>query len=84
MTMVDQLYEVGSQLPPRALAELLDFAEFLRHRNTPVGDNNKKGRAKMTTKNRTRQLTPNTKAYPLGKCWKTYSSSNPCVKIDLN
>lgn len=36
MTMVDQLYEVGSQLPPPALAELLDFAEFLRQKNTPT------------------------------------------------
>ena len=33
MTMVEQLYEVGSKLPPPALAELLDFAEFLRQRN---------------------------------------------------
>ena len=36
MTMVDRLYEVGSQLPPPALAELLDFAEFLRQRNAPA------------------------------------------------
>lgn len=28
MTMAEQLYEVGSKLPPPALAELLDFAEF--------------------------------------------------------
>lgn len=35
MTMVEQLYEVGSKLPPPALAELLDFAEFLRQRTLP-------------------------------------------------
>ena len=33
MTMVEKLYEIGSKLPPPALAELLDFAEFLRHKN---------------------------------------------------
>ena len=33
MTMAEQLYEVGSKLPPPALAELLDFAEFLRQKN---------------------------------------------------
>lgn len=32
MTMAEQLYEVGSKLPPPALAELLDFAEFLRQK----------------------------------------------------
>ncbi len=36
MTMADQLYEVGSKLPPPALAELLDFAEFLRQKCAPV------------------------------------------------
>ena len=35
MTMVEQLYEVGSKLPPPALAELLDFAEFLRQKSLP-------------------------------------------------
>ena len=33
MTMAEQLYEVGSKLPPPALAELLDFAEFLRQKS---------------------------------------------------
>ena len=33
MTMVEQLYVVGSALPPAAQAELLDFAEFLRQKN---------------------------------------------------
>lgn len=33
MTLAEQLYEVGSKLPPPALAELLDFAEFLRQKN---------------------------------------------------
>lgn len=36
MAMVDRLYELGSQLPPPALAELLDFAEFLRQKNAPA------------------------------------------------
>ena len=36
MTMVEQLYEVGSKLPPAALTELLDFAEFLRQKNMPI------------------------------------------------
>lgn len=35
MTMAEKLYEVGSKLPPPALAELLDFAEFLRQRSAP-------------------------------------------------
>ena len=35
MTLAEQLYEVGSKLPPPALAELLDFAEFLRQKNAP-------------------------------------------------
>ena len=35
MTMVEKLYEVGSKLPPPALAELLDFAEFLRQKSVP-------------------------------------------------
>ena len=33
MTMVEKLYEVGSKLPPPALAELLDFAEYLRQKS---------------------------------------------------
>ena len=33
MTMVEQLYAVGRKLPARALAELLDFAEFLRQKS---------------------------------------------------
>ena len=36
MTMVEQLYEVGSKLPAPALAELLDFAEFLRQKSVPL------------------------------------------------
>ena len=32
MTMVERLCEVGSTLPQPALAELLDFAEFLRQK----------------------------------------------------
>ena len=36
MTLVDKLYEVGSKLPPPALAELLDFAEFLRQKHMPA------------------------------------------------
>jgi len=36
MTMAEQLYAVGSSLPPAALSELLDFAEFLRQRCTPA------------------------------------------------
>jgi len=32
MTTVEKLYKVGSQLPPSAQAELLDFAEFLQQR----------------------------------------------------
>lgn len=35
MTMAEKLYEVGSKLPPPALAELLDFAEFLRQKSAP-------------------------------------------------
>ena len=35
MTMVEQLYEVGSKLPALALAELLDFAEFFRLKRLP-------------------------------------------------
>ena len=35
MTKVEQLYEVGRKLPPPALAELLDFAEFLHQKNLP-------------------------------------------------
>jgi len=30
MTIAEQLFDVGSKLPPPALAELLDFAEFLQ------------------------------------------------------
>ena len=37
MTMGEQLFEVGSKLPPLALVELLDFAEFLRQRSTCSG-----------------------------------------------
>ncbi len=33
MTTVERLCEVGSKLPPPALAELLDFAEFLRQKS---------------------------------------------------
>ena len=36
MTMVEKLYELGSKLPPPALAELLDFAEFLRQKSVPL------------------------------------------------
>ncbi len=36
MTMVEKLYELGSKLPQPALAELLDFAEFLRQQNGPL------------------------------------------------
>ncbi len=32
MMMVEQLYELGCKLPPPALAELLDFAQFLRQK----------------------------------------------------
>lgn len=32
MTIAEQLFDVGSKLPPPALAELLDFAEFLQKR----------------------------------------------------
>lgn len=32
MTMAERLLEVGSQLPPPALAELIDFAEFLKQK----------------------------------------------------
>jgi len=35
MTMVEQLYELGRKLSPPALAELLDFAEFLQQKNAP-------------------------------------------------
>ena len=37
MTMTERLYEVGKDLPPTALAELLDFAEFLRQKNCRGG-----------------------------------------------
>lgn len=33
MTMTEVLYEVGSRLPPSALAELLDFAQFLQQKS---------------------------------------------------
>jgi hypothetical protein len=36
MTIVEKLYEVSGKLPPPALAELLDFAEFLHQKNTPI------------------------------------------------
>ena len=32
MTMTERLLEVGNMLPQSALAELLDFAEFLRQK----------------------------------------------------
>jgi hypothetical protein len=35
MTLAEQLYELGSKLPSAALAELLDFAEYLRQKNAP-------------------------------------------------
>ncbi|TYT73872.1 DUF2281 domain-containing protein [Desulfobotulus mexicanus] len=34
MSMVERLYEFGRTLPPSALAELLDFAEFLQQKNS--------------------------------------------------
>lgn len=34
MTMSERLLEVGSQLPPPALAELIGFVEFLRQKAT--------------------------------------------------
>lgn len=34
MTTAEKLYEVSGKLPPSALAELLDFAEFLRQRSS--------------------------------------------------
>ena len=36
MTKAEKLYEVGRKLPPPALAELLDFTEFLRQKNAPI------------------------------------------------
>ena len=36
MTMAEKLYEVSSKLPQPALAELLDFAEFLHQKNVPA------------------------------------------------
>lgn len=36
MATVDRLYEVSSELSPSALAELIDFAEFLRERKAPL------------------------------------------------
>ncbi len=32
MTLAKRLYELGCELPPAALAELIDFAEFLQHK----------------------------------------------------
>jgi len=32
MTIVEQLFDVGSKLPPPALAELLNFAQFLQQK----------------------------------------------------
>ena len=37
MTTSERLYEVTKQLPESMLAELLDFAEFLRQRKLPEG-----------------------------------------------
>ena len=37
MTTADRLYQVTQQLPESMLAELLDFAEFLRQRKLPDG-----------------------------------------------
>lgn len=37
MTTVEKLHIVGSQLPPSARAELLDFAEFLQRRYSAQG-----------------------------------------------
>lgn len=36
MRMAEQLYEVGSKLPPSELAELLDFAVFLQKKCASV------------------------------------------------
>jgi len=36
MTKAEKFYEVGRKLPPPTLAELLDFAEFLRQKNAPI------------------------------------------------
>jgi len=36
MTMAERLFEVGTMLPQSALAELLDFAEFLKQKNAPT------------------------------------------------
>lgn len=33
MTMTERLLEAGSQLPPQALAELIDFVEFLKQKS---------------------------------------------------
>jgi hypothetical protein len=33
MTMVEKLVDLGRHLPPVALSELLDFAEFLQQKN---------------------------------------------------
>ena len=35
MTTAERLYQVTQQLPEPMLAELLDFAEFLRQRKSP-------------------------------------------------
>jgi hypothetical protein len=35
MTIAERLYKVTKELPEPLLAELLDFAEFLRQRKTP-------------------------------------------------
>jgi hypothetical protein len=37
MTTAEKLYQVTQQLPEPMLAELLDFAEFLRQRKLPEG-----------------------------------------------
>lgn len=47
MTMVEKLYELGSKLPPPALAELLDFAEFLHQKNEPAPNGQPKSLAEL-------------------------------------
>ena len=37
MTTAERLYQVTQQLPEPMLAELLDFAEFLRQKKLPEG-----------------------------------------------
>lgn len=38
MTMTEKIHSISSTLPPQALAQLLDFAEFLQLKSRPTSN----------------------------------------------